>query len=263
MAEILLRRDGPVLELAISNPGARNALSPEIYAGGHRAMQEAATDASVRAILIYGEGGFFCAGGDLNRLKANRERDPELQRTSIDGLHGWIMAIRACPKPVVAAVQGAAAGAGFSVALACDLIVAAADAKFVMAYAKVGLSPDGGAIAALAAALTPQQVFAACALARPISAQALHDAGIVHEVSEPDLTLSRARALCALLADGPTGVYGRIKRLLAGAPRRTLAEHLEQERDAFVESLFSPEAKEGIEAFLGKRPAQFRQADDR
>jgi enoyl-CoA hydratase/carnithine racemase len=244
--------------LTLSNAGARNALSPSIYAEGCRAFGDAGTDASIRAVLLFGADGFFCAGGNLNRLKVNRGLDPDVQRRSIGKLHEWITAIRRCPKPVVAAVQGAAAGAGFSLALACDLIVAAEDSKFVMSYARVGLSPDGGAIAALAAALAPQQAFAACALAEPIGARALQQAGIVHQVSDPGRTLDDARALCERLARGPTAVYGRIKRLLAEAPRRSLQDHLAQERDAFVESLFGGDALEGIDAFLGKRPADFK-----
>ena len=258
MGEVLIHRRGPVLELAISNPGYRNALSPAIYLAGRRAFEEAHEDASVRAVLLYGADGFFCAGGNLNRLKGNRQLDPEVQRQSIDGLHAWILAMRGCAKPLVAAVEGAAAGAGFSLALACDLMVAADDAKFVLSYAKVGLSPDGGAIAALAAALPPQQAFAALALAEPLPAQALKQAGIVHAVCAPEQTLADARVLCDRLASGPTAVYGRIKRLLAGAACRSLPEHLALERDAFVESLFGDDAGEGIEAFLGKRPAQFR-----
>jgi enoyl-CoA hydratase/carnithine racemase len=207
---------------------------------------------------VFGAGDFFCAGGDLNRLRANREHDPDRQRRSIDGLNDWILAIRRCGKPVVAAVQGAAAGAGFSIALACDLIVAAADARFVMSYAKVGLTPDGGATAALAAALPRQQAFAACALAEPLSAQALHQAGIVHLVCAPEQTLAQARELCARLAAGPTAAYGRLKRLLSEAPARTLPDHLAQEREAFVASLFSEDAGEGIDAFLAKRAARFR-----
>ncbi|MEO6269845.1 MAG: enoyl-CoA hydratase family protein [Lautropia sp.] len=253
-------RRGPVLELSLSNPGARNALSPAIYAAGCRAFELARADETIRAVLLFGADGFFCAGGNLNRLKANRQHGPDQQRRSIDDLHEWITAIRQCPKPVVAAVQGAAAGAGFSLALACDLIVAAADARFVMSYARVGLSPDGGAIAALAAALAPQQVFAICALADPIGAPALQQAGIVHQLSEPAQTLADARALCARLAQGPTAVYGRIKRMLAEAPRRAAADHLAQERDAFVDSLFSDDALEGIDAFLGKRSANFKGA---
>ncbi len=260
MAEVRVTRQGPVLELMLSNPGFRNALSPEIYESGKQALEQAAADPSVRAVLIHGADGFFCAGGNLNRLKANRELDRDVQRGSIENLHHWIMAFRQCPKPIVAAVEGAAAGAGFSLALACDLIVAARDARFVMSYAKVGLSPDGGAIAALAAGLAPQQVFAACALAEPLSADALHQAGMIHLVAEPPDTLAQARLLCGRLAEGPTAVYARIKRLLAEAARRPLPEHLAQEREAFVESLFDGDAREGIEAFLEKRAARFKGA---
>ncbi|NLD55973.1 MAG: enoyl-CoA hydratase [Burkholderiaceae bacterium] len=256
---VATRRDA-VLELAITNPAARNALSPAIYADGLRAFAEASADPAVRVVMLHGADNFFCAGGNLNRLLANRAQPPEHQRASVDQLNRWALAIRACPKPVIALVQGAAAGAGFSIALACDLIVAEKDARFVMAYARVGLSPDGGAIAALAAALPPQQVFALCALAEPVSGTDLHAAGIVHLVSEPAAALADARALCDRLAHGPTAVYGRIKRLLQEAPRRALAEHLDAERDAFVTSLHEEDAGEGIDAFLAKRPAQFRGA---
>ncbi len=255
---LLASRRGAVLELVISNPGARNALSPAIYEEGCRAFADAASDVSIRCVLLCGADDFFCAGGNLNRLKAARQRDPALQRETIGKLNAWITAIRQCPKPVVAVVQGAAAGAGFSLALASDLIVAAADAKFVMSYARVGLSPDGGSIAALARALSPQQAFAACALGEPFGAQALHRAGLVHQVSLPENTLADARALCERLAGGPTAVYGRIKRLLAEAPRRSLQEHLDAEGEAFVESLFASDAREGIDAFLGKRSAGFQ-----
>lgn len=255
---LLAQRRGAVLELALSNPSARNALSPTIYAEGCRAFERAATDASIRAVLLHGADDFFCAGGNLNRLQANRSRDPEVQHDSLDGLNQWILSIRKCPKPVVAAVQGAAAGAGFSLALACDLIVTAADAKFVMSYARVGLSPDGGAIAALASALPPQQVFAICALAEPVDVELLRRAGIVHQVSEPAKTLVDARALCDRLAAGPTAVYARIKQLLGQAHRLELADHLDHEREAFVASLFDADAQEGIGAFLAKRAPVFK-----
>ncbi len=258
MGQLLVDRRGSVLELTLSNPGFRNALSPEIYAAGRRAFDEADEDPAVRAVLITGADGIFCAGGNLKRLLGNRELERSVQRESIEGLHAWIMAMRHCSKPVVAAVEGAAAGAGFSVALACDLVVAAADARFVMSYSRVGLSPDGGAIAALAAALAPQQAFAALALAEPLGSQALQQAGIVHHVVAPGQALEEARTLCERLASGPTAVYARIKRLLAGAAGRALPEHLTLERDAFVESLFDADAAEGIDAFLGKRPARFQ-----
>jgi enoyl-CoA hydratase/carnithine racemase len=104
--------------LTLSNPGARNALSPAIYAAGIEALNHADSSQEVRAIVITGEGEAFCAGGNLQRLLHNRSLAPSVQAESIDGLHNWIEAIRACRKPVIAAVEGAAAGAGFSLALA-------------------------------------------------------------------------------------------------------------------------------------------------
>lgn len=147
-AELLTHRPAgsdTTLVLKLSNPGARNALHPDMYAAGIEALSTAERDNSVRAIVLTGADNFFCAGGNLNRLLENRAKDPSVQAESIDLLAEWISALRASTKPVIAAVEGAAAGAGFSLALACDLIVAADDAKFVMSYARVGLTPDGGA----------------------------------------------------------------------------------------------------------------------
>ena len=254
---VLVEVDGSVMSLILSNPGSRNAMSPSIYSAGLAAIERASTDPAIRAVLIYGADGFFCAGGNLNRLLGNRERDPSIQRDSIDQMHGWIRALRQCPKPIIAAVEGAAAGAGFSVALACDLIVADRDARFVMAYSRVGLSPDGGASAALSMALPPQRAFAVLALAEPISADELKRSGIVHEVAQPGTTIARGLELARRLADGPTGVYGRIKQLLVTGRREPLVTLLDAERDAFVTSLFDSDAAEGISAFLAKRPPRF------
>eukprot|EP01036_Dinobryon_divergens_P006630 gene6630-8803_t len=144
-----LRRRGAIglsqtLVLTIDNPEHRNALGPEIYAAGQDALTMASADAGIRSIVITGANGVFSAGGNLHRLQANRAQAPEAQAESIEGLHQWIKSIAHCPKPVIAAVEGAAAGAGFSLALACDLLVAADDAVMVMAYSSIALSPDGG-----------------------------------------------------------------------------------------------------------------------
>ena len=107
------------------------------------ALNVAERSPDVRSVVITGAGGMFCSGGNLQRLQANRQQPPEVQAQSIEGLHQWIETIRTYPKPVIAAVEGAAAGAGFSLALACDMVVAARDAVFLMAYSNVALSPDG------------------------------------------------------------------------------------------------------------------------
>ena len=113
--------EGSTLILTLSNPEFRNALGPEIYAAGVEALNAAEDNPEIRSVVITGEGGVFCAGGNLQRLQANRQQPPEVQALSIDALHNWIDSIRTYPTPVIAAVEGAAAGAGFSLVLACEL----------------------------------------------------------------------------------------------------------------------------------------------
>ncbi len=252
-ARLLFGTVGAVLKLTISNPEARNAMHPDIYRGGIEAMARASTDPTVRAVVITGEGEHFCAGGNLNRLLANRNQPPEIQAESIDAMHGWIMAIRDCPKPVIAAVEGAAAGAGFSVALACDLLVAADNARFVMSYIRVGLTPDGGASHWLASRLPYPLAFEMLALGQPVTAKRLQALGLVNELSEPGGALAAAMARASELADGPSFALGRIKSLLGAATRDALAHQLVRERENFLASLFHDDAGEGIAAFLAKR----------
>ncbi len=135
-ARLTVERRDDVLLLTLSNPTMRNALHPDIYATGTEVIAHAAGDPTLGAVVLTGAGEHFCAGGNLNRLAANRSHPPALQRDSIERFHRWVLALRRCPLPVIAAVEGNAAGAGFSLALACDLIVAAESAKFTMAYVK-------------------------------------------------------------------------------------------------------------------------------
>ena len=144
-AELQSTSQGQTLILTLRNPERRNAIDPVMYAAGVEALGVAESSPDIRSVVITGSDGMFCSGGNLQRLLANRQQPPEVQAQSIEGLHNWIETIRTYPKPVIAAVEGAAAGAGFSLALACDFIVAARNAVFVMAYSNVALSPDGGA----------------------------------------------------------------------------------------------------------------------
>src|SRR4051812_14101662 len=182
-AELKSASEGRTMVLTISNPEHRNALGPEIYAAGVEALNAADSNPEVRSVVITGAGSTFCAGGNLQRLLENRARPPEVQRASIEGLHGWIEAIQSFPKPVIAAVEGAAAGAGFSLALACDFIVAADNAVFVMAYSSVALSPDGGGTWSLARALPRQLVSELLMCGERISAQRLQALGVVNRLS--------------------------------------------------------------------------------
>ena len=163
-AQLLSTSEGQTLILTLSNPEFRNALGPEMYAAGVEALSVAESSADVRSVVITGANGIFSAGGNLQRLQNNRQLPPEHQAQSIEGRHNWIEAIRTFPKPVIAAVEGPAAGAGFSLALACDMIVAARNSVFLMAYSSIALSPDGGGSWSLSRAVPRQLRIQATAI---------------------------------------------------------------------------------------------------
>jgi len=243
--------------LTLSNPEHRNALGPEMYAAGVEALSVAESSPDVRTVVITGEGKLFSAGGNLQRLQANRHQPPEVQAQSIEGLHSWIEAIRTFPKPVIAAVEGAAAGAGFSLALACDLIVAAEDAVFVMAYSSVALSPDGGATWSLTHAL-PRQLASELLLAgERIAAARLHELGIVNRVAAPGAALEEALLLAERLNARAPNVMASIKELINDAGTATLTRHLDSERDHFVKNLHHANAGIGIAAFLARQTPDY------
>lgn len=250
------RRDGTLI-LTLSNPGARNALHPDMYAAAIETLSTAERDDSVRAVILTGADNFFCAGGNLNRLLQNRALPKSEQADSIDNLHSWIQALRDCPKPVIAAVDGAAAGAGFSLALACDLIVAGATAKFVMAYVKVGLTPDGGGSWFLSQALPRQLATEIIMEGKPVLAPRLHELGIVNRVVADGSALDAALAWADELAALSPNAVERIKSLVGDAPQNTLQQHFEAEKHNFVESLHHRDAQEGISAFLEKRTPKY------
>lgn len=250
--------EGRTLILTISNPEFKNALGPEIYAAGIEALNAAETNPDIRSVVITGEGSVFCAGGNLQRLQANRREPPEVQAQSIEGLHNWIDSIRTYPKPVIAAVEGAAAGAGFSLALACDFCVAADNAAFVMSYSTVALSPDGGGSWALARALPRALTSELLMCGERISAQRLHDFGLVNRVSVAGGALSEAMKLAEKLNARAPNVLGSIKELINDAASNTLSQQLASERQHFVVNLHHANGGEGIDAFLNKYPPHYR-----
>ncbi|HSH91545.1 MAG TPA: enoyl-CoA hydratase [Ramlibacter sp.] len=256
-AELKSTSHGRTMVLTLSNPEFRNALGPEMYAAGVEALSVAETNPEVRTVVIAGEGAIFSAGGNLQRLQANRQKPPEYQAQSIEGLHSWIEAIRTFPKPVIAAVEGAAAGAGFSLVLACDLVVAADDAVFAMAYSNIALSPDGGASWGLAHALPRQLASELLLCGERIGAQRLHELGIVNRVVARGDAVSQALALAEKLNERAPNALASIKELIHDAPGATLPRHLASERDHFVKNLFHPNAGIGIEAFLKKQAPRY------
>ncbi|MDE2605520.1 MAG: enoyl-CoA hydratase [Burkholderiales bacterium] len=256
-AELKSASLGQTMVLTISNPESRNALGPEIYAAGIEALNAADSNPEVRSVVLAGEGSTFCAGGNLQRLLDNRSRPPEVQAQSIEGLHGWIEAIRTFPKPVIAAVEGAAAGAGFSLALACDFIVAADNAVFVMAYSSVGLSPDGGGTWSLARALPRQLANELLLCGERIGSARLHELGVVNRVVPAASALDEALALAGRLNERAPNALASIKELLNDAAEAPLTRQLASERDHFVRNLHHANGGIGIQAFLARQKPRY------
>jgi enoyl-CoA hydratase/carnithine racemase len=256
-AQLQSTSHGRTMVLTISNPEHRNALGPDVYAAGVEALNAADSNPEIGSVVITGAGSTFCAGGNLQRLLDNRRKPPEVQSQSIEGLHGWIDAIRTFPKPVIAAVEGAAAGAGFSLALACDFIVAADNAVFVMAYSSVALSPDGGGSWSLARALPRQLVSEILMCGERIGAPRLQQLGIVNRVSAAGASLDEALALAERLNERAPNALASIKELVNDAGDATLTQQLASERDHFVRNLHHANGGIGIQAFLTKQKPRY------
>ncbi len=262
-AELLTERPQPhTMVLTISDPAARNALSPQVFAAGIEALNTAENDPQLRCVIIRGAGDHFCAGGDLQRLQATRSLGvadgAEKQHQSIERLSGFIEALHAYPKPVIAAVEGFAAGAGFSLALGCDLIVAAEDAKFVMSYGRVGLSPDGGGSWQLARRLPANLAMQLMLLPEPVSSSQAMQWGLINAVAPKGQALTAALAMAGKLAAMAPNAVASAKELIYAAATRSLGEQLKAERQHFVSNLFHANGGEGTQAFLDKRAPQFR-----
>ena len=257
-AELRTEHREHCLVLTLSDPGARNALSPQVSAAAVEALGAAEGNAEIRCVVLTGEGTHFSAGGNLQRLQRNRELGREVQMRSIDALHQFIEALRAFPKPVIAAVEGAAAGAGFSLVLACDLVVAAEDARFSMAYGRVGLSPDGGGSWHLARALPRPLVMQGLCFGDDFTARQLQAHGLVNDVTETGQALAQALLRAEQLARCAPNAVASAKELVNRARDGGLTEHLSLEREHFVANLFHANAAEGLGAFFDKRAPRFR-----
>ena len=259
-AQIHIERRDDVLLLTLDDPATRNAIARDIYEKATAAVIDAGRDPAVRAVVLTGANGVFCSGGNVGNFPERRQLPRSDSMASVRLLHGWIEAIRACPRPVIAAVEGVAAGAGVSLALACDLLVSSRDAKYVVAYVKIGLSPDGGATASLMRLLPRHTVSELCLFGDPVDAGTLHRHGIVNRLTDSGGALDEAMALARRLADGPQNAIGRIKRLIEAAPGNSFGEQLAMEAGFICDAFADEETRIGFDAFLNKRRPDFRRA---
>ena len=251
MSEVLTERDGGVLTITLNRPDVFNAFNAALHAGLRDALAEAA-DPAVRAVVITGAGRGFCAGQDLKEFSEMPESIRErLEQT----YHPNIRAIRALEKPVLAAVNGACAGAGLSLACACDLRIAADSATFVPGFIGIGLVPDSGGSWFVHRLLGFARAFEWMSSNRKLTAAEAHAWGLVSEVTD-DLP-ARAAELAAEYAARPTRGIGLTKRLFEHAFDATLDEQLELEAALQQEATGTADFAEGVAAFLEKRAPRF------
>jgi 2-(1,2-epoxy-1,2-dihydrophenyl)acetyl-CoA isomerase len=254
MAAVETSREGAVLTITLNRPDVLNAFNTEMHRGLAAALKEA-RDADVRAVVLTGAGRGFCVGQDLTEF---REAPGDIAQRLRGNYHPNILAIRGLEKPVIAAVNGVAAGAGMSVACACDIRVAAGTASFIPAFINIGLVPDSGGSYYVTRILGPARAFEWLASGRKLTASEARAWGLVSEVVEDGSLLARASALAAELAALPTRGVGMTKRLIDGALTATLEEQLEREAQLQAAATQTEDFREGVAAFLEKRPPQFR-----
>jgi len=244
---------GAVLTITLNRPESLNALNAAMRRELLSAIRAAGKDESVRAVVITGEGRGFCSGADLRGGPAERE----FRRVVTAEYNPLISAIRELPKPVIAAVNGVAAGAGVSLALACDLVYAAEEAQFILAFVRIGLVPDSGSTRALVRALGRHHAARLIFSGDPLRATDAVEAGLVNAVVPPGELADHVRVLAEGLAQGPTRAIGYAKRLINQAEQATLAESLAEEASFQELAGRTADHAEGAAAFAEKRAPRF------
>jgi 2-(1,2-epoxy-1,2-dihydrophenyl)acetyl-CoA isomerase len=254
MTTLQVSREGALVRLTLNRPEALNALDVGMANALLAACRELHADVGVRAVLIEGVGRAFAAGGDLAAMRA----DPvPVAGALIGALHEALRLLAALDAPVVAALHGAVAGAGLSLAAAADLAIAAEGTTFNLAYVNVGASCDLGATWSLPRLVGLRRALAIALLGDSFdAAQALH-LGLVNRVVPKEQLAGEAEALARRLANGPTQALGRMKRLMRTSFERDFAGQLDAERTAFLECAATPDFAEGLDAFFARRAPRF------
>lgn len=259
MSEVLLTHDSEgVRLLTLNRPDSFNSLTVELKEALIAALRDAAAADEVRALVIAGAGGSFCAGQDLKEHIALLDAgDPTPLRTVEDHYNPLIRAAATMPKPMIAAVHGTAAGAGASLAYACDLRIASSDAKFLMAFANVGLSTDSGVSWTLPRLIGYGRAMEMLLLGEPVDAEEALRIGMVNRVVEAGQAQEAALELARRMATGPTSAYARIKETMRAAAAEGLDEALAVEAGAQVEAGSTHDHREAVSAFVEKRTPHF------
>lgn len=247
-----------VATLTFNRPEALNAIDVPLAEAFLAAVRELTDVPGLRCIVLTGAGRAFMAGGDVASMAGTPEQAGNAISAILDAVNPAIVLLRSLDAPVIAAVKGVAAGAGLSLALMADLVVAHEDTKFLVAYNGIGAVPDCGGSWFLAHKLGAGRAAELMLLGRSLSAAEARDWGMITEVAPDNDYESRLNCIIEKVARGPTRAYGAFRQLIDRANGNQLADHLEAERAAFLEMTRTEDFAEGVSAFLAKRPAQFQ-----
>lgn len=252
---VVVTREGAVAIVRLNEPKTFNAMSPTLRAGLIEKIPDLVDDEAVRAIVITGTGTAFCAGGDIRAMKP---RDPHGSLKRLTGHHRWAASLLKSRKPVVTAVNGVAAGAGVSLALMGDIILASRESYFTTAFTRLGACPDLGLIATLPRAIGMVRARDLLLTSRKVEAEEAWRMGLVSRVVEPASLMATALEVATELARGPTVTFGLIKQLLLRAYEPSIDNFLEAEAFGQAMAQSSDDFVAGAEAFLAKRKPVFQ-----
>jgi 2-(1,2-epoxy-1,2-dihydrophenyl)acetyl-CoA isomerase len=247
-----------VATITFNRPAVMNALDADMIRAFRAGSERAAADPEARVIVLRGAGPAFVAGGDVAMFRDNVAAMATLVPELAGELHHGILALRRASQPVIAAVHGAVAGAGVSIMLACDLILAAAGTQFSMAYSRIGTSPDGGATWFLPRLTGYQKAMELMLLADTVDAEVMQRLGVINQVLPADQLAAATEKLARRLAAGPAQAYAETKALANRAMHDGLAAHLDAEALAFARCAKTEDFVEGVTAFTDKRKPQYK-----
>lgn len=247
-----------VAAITFNRPQVMNALDAVTIRGFRAACERAETDDAARVVVLRGAGPAFVAGGDVATFRQNLAGMATLVPELAGELHRGVLALRRAPKPVLAAVHGAVAGAGVSIMLACDLVLAAVGTQFSLAYSRIGVSPDGGTTWFLPRLVGYQRAMELMLLADNVDAVAMQTLGVVNRVIAAEQLAAETEKLARRLAAGPAHAYAETKALVNRALHDGLAAHLDAEALAFARCAATPDFAEGVTAFVEKRKPEFK-----
>ena len=247
-----------IATILLNRPQVMNALDAGMIVQLREAAERAEHDAKARVVVIQGAGPAFLAGGDVAMFHANLAQMPEMVRKGAPELHRAILALRRAPKPVLASVHGAVAGAGVSVMAAADLAIAADGTKFTMAYSRLGTSPDGGATYSLPRLVGMRKALELILLSDSIDAREALGLGLVNWVVGAEQLAAETASIARRLAQGATAAFAEIKQLVNQSYDQTLSAQLNAEVEAFARCAGTRDFAEGVTAFVEKRKPNFK-----